>query len=246
MKELLEGTSFEKNLVTSLLSFVPDHMKASIEDKTIDYSEYGEENEIKLKTIVHYFSNIYNVLEDLEKTIEFLKKDRDLILEHYPHFESQEDYYSYFFENYYIRLLTVSDIIGKLGVLVYSLEINVEKANAYNFKSKARKEDFENIAVITEKLIAKLQDLKQHRHNKLHTGASDIKPFAGIVIWSDLNKLIGEEVTDQILQDHNDEEIAVEIKSMEDFVKEIIDIIKEFLEEADKKLQELIEVKNDS
>ena len=46
----------------------------------------------------------------------FLKKDRALILVHYPGFENLKEYYKYHFENFYIRLSTLTDLIGKLGV----------------------------------------------------------------------------------------------------------------------------------
>jgi len=241
MEKKLEGTAFELELVKGLLSFVPDHMKAVIADHSIDYNDFGTEKERKLKTILHFFSSIYSVLSDLSTTIMFLKKDRTLILEHYPNFEKQEEYYTYHFENYYIRLITLTDIVGKLGVLVYALDIVIERSNAYNFKEKARKEGFENIAVITEKLIEKVDELKKERHKKLHTGVADIETLNGMVIWSDINKLIGEQKTDEILEEHTDIKIKKEIEGIETRIAETVSVIKEFLEEATIKLKENIE-----
>ena len=244
MENKLEGTEFELELVKGLLSFVPDHMKTAIADHSIEYNDLGTEKEKKLKSILHYFSSIYSVLSDLSTTIMFLKKDRALILEHYPNFENQKEYYTYHFENYYIRLLTLADIIGKLGVLVYSLDIAIEKSNAYNFKDKARREGFGKIAAITEKLIEKVNELKKERHKKLHTGVADIETLNGIVIWSDINKLIGEQKTDEILEDHTDLKIKKEIEGIEGIentITETVTIIKEFLEEATTKLKENIE-----
>jgi hypothetical protein len=216
----LEGTTFELELIKGLLSFLPDHMKTAIADHTISYNDLGSEKEQKLKTVLHYFSSIYSVLSDLSTTIMFLKKDRTLILEHYPNFENQKEYYTYHFENYFIRLLTLTDIIGKIGVLVYSLYIAIEKSNAYNFKEKARKEDFEKVAIITEKLIKKVNELKKERHKKLHTGVSDIETLNGIVIWSDINKIIGEQKTDKTLEDYTDLKIKEEIEGIENTIND--------------------------
>lgn len=241
MENKLEGTEFESELVKGLLNFVPDHMQKALADHSIDYYDLGTEKEQKLKIILHYFSSIYSVLSDLSTTIMFLKKDRTLILEHYPKFENQKEYYTYHFENYYIRLLTLPDIIGKLGVLVYSLDIDLEKSNAYNFKDKARKEGFEKISVITEKLIEKVNELKKERHKKLHTGVADIETLNGVVIWSDINKLIGEQNTDEILEDLTDLKIKEEIEEIQNTITETVEIIKEFLEESTTKLKEIIE-----
>jgi len=241
MENKLEGTEFELELVKGLLSFVPDHMKTVINDHSIDYNDLGTEKEQKLKTILHYFSSIYSVLSDLNTTIMFLKKDRALILDHYPDFENQKEYYTYHFENYYIRLLSLNDIIGKLGTLVYSLDITIEKSNSYKFKDKARKEGFEKIAIITDKLIEKVSELKKERHKKLHTGIADIETLNGVVIWSDINKLIGTQKTDDTLEDYTDLKIKDEIQGIENTITEIVTIIKEFLEESTTKLKENIE-----
>jgi len=241
MENKLEGTEFELELVKGLLSFVPDHMKTAINDHSIDYNDLGTEKEQKLKTILHYFSSIYSVLSDLSTTIMFLKKDRVLILEHYPDFENQKEYYTYHFENYYIRLLSLTDIIGKLGTLVYSLDITIEKSNSYNFKDKARKEGFEKIAIITEKLIKKVSELKKERHKKIHTGVADIETLNGVVIWSDINKLIGKQKTDDTLEDYTDLKIKEKIQGIENTITEMVTIIKEFLEESTTKLKENIE-----
>jgi len=238
MKEKLEGTTFELELTKELLTFIPNHIKAVISDHSIDYNNFGTKKEQNLKVIAQYFSSIYSVLSDLSITIMFLKKDRALILEHYPYFENQKGYYTYHFENYYIRILTLSDIIGKLGILLYSIDIDIEKGNAYNFKDKARKENYENIAVITEKLIDEFGELKKERHKKLHTGNADIKTLNGVVIWSDINKLIGEQKTDEILEEYTDIEIKKEIESVEKKITDIFTVIKEFLEEATPKLKE--------
>jgi hypothetical protein len=241
MEKTLEGTTFELELAKGLLSFVPAHMKAAIADHSIDYNDFGTEKEKKLKIILQYFSSMYSVLSDLSTTIMFLKKDRALILVHYPSFENLKEYYKYHFENFYIRLSTLTDLIGKLGVLVYSLDIALERSYVHIFKDKARKKGFEKIAIIAENLIEQVDKFKKERNKKLHAGVADIETLNGVVIWSDINKLIGEQKTDDVLEDYTDLKIMEEIEGIENTIIETVTIIKEFLEEATTKLKENIE-----
>jgi len=240
LEEYLQGTQFELELAKALHKFIPQHMQASLDNSEINYREYGTEREVRLKNILHYFTSFYTVLNDLELTFEFFKKERKLILEHYPNLKYQETYYNYHFENYFIRIATLNDILGKLGTLVYELNLDLKKSYSYIFKDKARKEGYEEISQITEKLISKLEQFKQQRHDKLHTGKADIQPLNGVVIWDDLTSILSSEV-DEILQEHNDNEIEAEIEKLRTGTIEIINIIKEFLEVATEKLKELID-----
>ncbi len=239
LKEHLTGTQFELELANALLQFVPKHMQECLNNPELKYSKYGTERELKLKEILRYYTNFYTVLNDLELAIQFLNKERKLILVHYPKLESQEAYYNYHYENYFIRMATFNDILGRLGTLTYSLEIKLEKSSAYIFKDKARQEGYDEISTITERLINKIDQLKQERHKKLHIGEADIKLLNGIVIWEDLMARIGSE-TDEILQEQTNNEIEAEIEKLINETIEIVKIIKEFLESSTKKLKEII------
>ena len=240
MKELLEGTKFELELVKSLLAFVPQQIKDALSNNEIKYEDLGNEKQLKLKKILDYFGNLNHVLEDLDKVLIFLKKDRTTILTEFPELENQEAYFNYHYENYYIRLITISDIIGKLGTLIYNLDLNIKKSNAYVFKEKSKKEGYDKISSITDKLIEKLEHLKPGRHQKLHSGKSDLKPLNGIIIWEDLNELIGSN-TSPILEEHTNEQIDSEIDNIKTNITEIIEIIKEFLNESTDELNKYIE-----
>lgn len=241
LEKALEETQFEKDLLTALLKFVPKHFKEVLDDSNLDYKNYGTETEIKLKMILDHFSNLYTVLGDLDFTTIFLNKKRDLILEHYPEFESHKKYYNYHFENYYIRLVTLSDIIGRLGNLIYEFDIDAKKASAYVFKDKAKKEGYLEISRHTNRLIEKLELLKEERHKKLHTGEADIEAFENVVFWEDLNKIMGLE-TESILKEHTDKEVLKEMQNLEERTLEIVDIVKDFLEESNNKLKDIISI----
>ena len=136
--------------------------------------------------------------------------------------------------------MTLSDIIGRLGILLYSLDIKLDNGSAFNFKDNARKKGFENIAIITEKLIEKFSLLKPEKHKKIHNGIAEIETLNGVVFWSDINKQIGESKTDKILEEHTDTIINEKISSIEEKITEIVIIIKMFLEESLTKLRENI------
>jgi hypothetical protein len=240
LAKFLDGTTFEVELLKSLQKFVPRHIEDALNNTHIKYEEYGSEYEKRLKQILQHYGSIYSVLNDLDLTFYFLSKERHLILKHYPDLENQKDYYSYHFENYYIRLVTLSDILGRLGVLIYDLKIDL-KSSAYIFKDKARKEGFEKISLITEKIIGSIKHLKNERHSKLHTGEAEINLLEGIVIWEELNKMVGAD-TPQILIEYTDEQIKDKVLAIKNSTIDIINLIRDFLEELALKFKENIEI----
>lgn len=245
MEKHLSGTKFELDLVKALQNFIPEHMEDCLNDPELKYKDYGTEYKKKTKLIVKFFANISVVLKDLDLTLNFLGKARSTILEHYPFLDSQETYFKYHYENYFIRLVTILDLVGKLGTLIYGLNLNLDQVSAYTFKDKVRKEGYEDVAKIIDKLIEKLSELKTERHKKLHIGEADIKSFNGTVIWEDINAITGSH-TDAILKQYTDQKINEEVEILKRNTIELIDIVKEFLEESDTKLNEIITTANSS
>ncbi|WP_066835268.1 Cthe_2314 family HEPN domain-containing protein [Rufibacter ruber] len=243
LEEHFEGTKFEYDLAKALLTFVPRQFEEALKDSSLEYEKMGTYKERKLKTILHYFTNFYTVLQDLELTLLFLRKERALILEHYSAIESQKTYYNYHFENYFIRLVTLGDIVARLGSTVYGLNIDLKKLSIYNFKDKIKKEGYYDIAVITDKLIQSLDKLKKERNNKLHSGKADIDLLSGTVIWEDYNKIIGS-LTTSSLKNYTDMQVKKAIKNLHKESIAILDIIKELLEKSTDKLNEIIKSTN--
>jgi hypothetical protein len=235
MDTYLAGTQFEIDLAEALGKFLPRHMELCLAKPELKFDEYGTDTEKKLKLIWKFYGNIRVVFRDIDLTLKFLERERSNILRDYPFLKSQETYYTYHYENYVIRATTILDVIGKLGALIYGLELDFAKVSAHTFKDKARREGYKEISKITEKIIAKLVDIKLKRNDKLHTGEADISLFQGTVIWEDLNAIIGYETT-AVLQEHTDLEITKEISMLKNSTIELIDLIKEFLKESHIKL----------
>ena len=160
-------------------------------------------------------------------------------MEHYRFLDSQETYSKYHYENYYIRLITILDIIGKLGTTLYGFNLDLDKVSAYTFKYKALKEGHEDIARIIDTLSDKLKKCKAERKKKLHKGEAEIKPFNGTVILEDIKPFIGSN-KDEILTQYTDQKIKEEIEILTGNTFDLIEIVKEFLEESITKLNEII------
>ena len=242
LSEQYQIRKFHKVLVIEVQKFFKEHFEAAMGGKGIDYETYGSPKQVKLKLIVQLSGRISTVLDDLDRTFIFLAKDRKLITEHYTDLETQEEYYDYHLENFYIRLSTLLDVIGKLGNEVYDLGLIKDKVSAFVFKDKAKSEGFVKISQITGDLIEKIDEYRQARHSKLHTGESEFKIFRRIVIWEDLMKMIDSDV-DPILSDYTDEEIKQQLTELKEFTIEVIQLIEFFMDEAASKLEEFINEK---
>lgn len=239
VSEKYQSEKFHILLITAVQKFIMEHMDAALKSKDVDYETYGSPKQVKLKLIVQLAGRISTVLGDLDRTFIFLAKDRKLINDHYTTLETQKEYYDYHLENFYIRLATLLDVIGKLGNEVYDLGLKKDKISAYVFKDKAKSEGFEKISQITGELIEKIDEYRKARHSKLHTGESEFKIFRKIVIWEDLMKMIDSEV-DPILTEYTDEEIKKQLEELKDFTVEVIQLIENFMDEASMKLEKYI------
>lgn len=204
----------------------------------LDYNLIGTANEITLKRISNYFGLLHTVFEDLGLVLLFLRiKEREKLYELFPELENDEQYYIYHLENYIIRISTISDLVGKLGNVLYATGIDDEKCNGYKFKEELKKIDSSR-ATIIEKLLVRTKEIKDIRHKKIHTGESEIPYLTGVVFYSDLMKLINEEAY-PILNEYTDKNLTSEIDKLETEIFEVISIVNEFLDVSIDKLKEI-------
>ncbi len=203
-------------------------------DKT-PFDDLYSTNEKKIQRINDYFNSLITVISDIEKTVIFLRINKETVLNIYPELEYQKEYYKYHFENYIIRINSISDILGKLGNILYETNIIDKKCNGYNFKEKLIQIDKKS-ANIVEKLLEKISSIKTFRHQKLHTGKTDISYLENILFFDNIEKLTGEK-TDPILVEYTENQVSEEIKSIEIEVVEIIKIVNEFLNKSVEKLK---------
>lgn len=232
------SSKFAMDFIKVLGPLTSAHMKIFLESR-VDYDEIGTDTEKKLKEISNIYGLLQTAVSDLELVLTFLRiEDRKAILAIYPTLEDQEKYFKYHLENYIIRVITITDIIGKLGNSIFEIGLDDEKCNGYSFKEKMKQVDG-NIVTIVEKLLQKTKTIKDKRYQKLHTGRSEIGYFEGIVFYDDLAKLIKTEAY-PILDEFTDKNIAEEIDRIEVEIREIIDIVIDFTDYANNKFLEIV------
>lgn len=194
-----------------------------------DSTKLTEGEKLTLK-LFEYFTSLQRVLQDIENVLVFLKIDTKKIRKIYPLLDTDEEYYKYHFENYIIRVISLQDIVGKLGNILYKTNIDDEKCNGYNFKEALKKNGnpkHSYISAILEQSI----DIKKVRHKKLHRGIAEINNLRGVVFWDDLEKATSKKF-DRILHEMSAGDLSIQINEIEKETVKIIDLIIEFFDNS--------------
>lgn len=236
LDQLVE-TKFGLEFLKVLVPITTKHMEICLENRNIDYDTIGDAKEKKLKNIAHIYGLLQTTVSDLELVLIFLRiEDRKVIKQIFPKIESQEQYFKYHLENFIIRIITITDIVGKLGDAIYETELSEEKCNGYNFKERIKPTD-PSCANIIEELLICTKEIKSKRHKKLHTGEAKIGYFDGIIFWEEISNIIKKEAN-PILDELTDSNIKIEINSLEKEIRNIIELVVKFLEYATDKFKE--------
>jgi hypothetical protein len=238
LTDQLVDTQFGKEFVKILAPLTGKHLKIYLKNNSLKYEEIGDEYEKKLKEIGYYYGLLQTIVSDLELVLTFLKiEDRKQILEIFPSLESQKQYYKYHIENFIIRIVTITDVVGKLGNSIFETALPEEKCNGYTFKELIQHIE-PNCGIIITKLLTLTKDIKDKRNCKLHTGETKIGYFEGIVFWDELSKIIKSDA-DPLLDKLTDDSINEEIVLLENDIRQIIKLVVEFTDFSTKKFTEI-------
>jgi hypothetical protein len=192
----------------------------------VDYYNTGTEAEIKLLQMAALHSGLISVLDDLELTLLFIKNhNRQKLKEMFPGIVDQESYFKYFYENYYIRIATIPDVLGKLGIKVYGLNIKERYSNGKSFIKDHHVKD-EPVALILSNIMLLINDLIARRHSKVHSGIADCI-FEGFAFMEDYNFLTEEQKAP--FNDWTDKDIESELTKMNDLLESVTFLIVDFL-----------------
>jgi|GEM_PF-890625 len=229
---------FTSIYIEKIVPIITSSFLNCIKNKKYEDFLIHSEKEIRVKNFFNLFNQFNTILSDLEKTIIFLNIENHQQIEKvFPKLEKAEDYYTYFIENYLIRINSLSDVLGKILNLIYKTEI--EKANLYLFRNKIQ-QDYPALNELILHLSEKIRVTKEKRHEKLHDGTTEFEYFKNIVFWVEIHKLIKEE-TPEILVDQTQENINKMILTIEHEIIGLIDICREILNLSSKKLENYIE-----
>jgi hypothetical protein len=207
--ERFNNSKFVKTVGENVFKFYGKHLK-EIRSKGLGISKldtYGTPKEILLKSIFNELNSIREYYDDLEIILKFFKIDRDKIKILYSDNILDEDYYKFHYDNFVIRILTSIDLCGKIGCRVYQLKIKND--SWYQFVQHKMIKGSE----VEKSLMAfsvYLEKLRQHRHEKVHTGKSKDNEFDKIVFWENMLNLIGASMNKDdidILNEYTNDEI---------------------------------------
>lgn len=214
----LKGDSV-KVYFEKFMHIITDSFSNSIKEGKYDEFLSRSDKEIKVRKFYNLFNQFTTILSDLEKTLIFLKiKNHLTINDVYPELERTEDYYTYFIENYLIRINSLADVLGKILNLIY--KTNIDKPNLYLFRKKIQSE-FPELNEMIIALSNKIKVSKDKRHEKLHEGTTEFEYLKNIVFWNEFHKLVKEDVP-EILR----EQTQVKINEMSEIIEnEIIELI---------------------
>lgn len=134
--------------------------------------------------------------------------------------------------------ISIADIIGKIGHIVFQTGIEDIRCNGYTFKDKIKNTE----ALLSSKIEALLEhtkSIKEKRHKLLHEVDKDFTYFYSVVIFEDFTRDMDSD--DAILRKGLTEEaLKREIKTIKKEINDTVDMIVEILELMSGKLVETI------
>lgn len=106
---------FTSIYIEKIVPIITSSFLNCIKNKKYEDFLIHSEKEIRVKNFFNLFNQFNTILSDLEKTIIFLNIENHQQIEKvFPKLEKAEDYYTYFIENYLIRINSLSDVLGKI------------------------------------------------------------------------------------------------------------------------------------
>ena len=239
LSDKITESNFAKQLIGVTADITSSHVKLSLQNRSLNYDELGTDNEKLIKKTFNYYYNLTVSVKDLEMVIAFLEiEDRNKIRKVYPKIEKQKDYYNYHVENFIIRIISIADIIGKIGHVVFQTGIEDKRCNGYTFKDKIKN----TVALLSSKIEALLEhtkSIKEKRHKMLHEGDKDFTYFYSVVVFEDFTRDMDSD--EAILRKGLTEEaLKREIKTIKKEINNSVDMIVEILELMSGKLVETI------
>jgi len=239
--ELSKSSTFIRKLAIAAQPIYAAHMQIMKDnDYDLNFDELGTPKEKLIKGMINAIGSISNYFDDLYKTLDFLRVDKRKIQHLYPDTISSEIYYKYHYDNFVIRIMTSFDLCGKLGNVVYQLNIQERYANGYAFITHSDIRELEPAQKGAE-LSDFLENFKQQRHLKVHKGENPENRFDKIVYWDTINKIVSPgEPTSEVLEDYTQEEINAAVDEVEQQINEASRYVVAFIDSMEPKQDEII------
>jgi len=232
--ELIENSKFMAQVLTAYGSFFSRHFEAYAADPTINLDTYGTQAEVRIKNLLLSSLDLYQYFKDLTLLSEYFHIDRRDISTTYKGKLSQEEYFSYHYENFVIRIVTSIDICAKIGNILYDLGIQDRFCNWHGF---AYHKDMQGSAPASKLIDCAnyLSEFKAKRHAQLHWGKPAANDYGYIVTFGDVDNESGkahlpiEDRIDALIEDQMGQ-IKVVLNKLGSHIVTVLDSMQEKLD----------------
>ncbi|KAA5531887.1 Cthe_2314 family HEPN domain-containing protein [Paenimyroides baculatum] len=234
----LEGIFF-KVYFDKYVPIITASFSKSVKEKNYDNFLNDNEREVRVKKFYELFNQFTTILSDLEKTIIFLRiEDYQVVEKVYSSLENTQSYYTYFIENYIIRINSLSDVLGKILNLIYNTEI--EKANLYLFRIKIQ-QSYPQLNELIIELLEKIKITKEKRHEKLHQGETEFEYLKNVVFWNELYRLLNEPIPESLKEQTKDNLIKM-VDQIEQEIIEYVIMCRKILNISSEQLENYLDI----
>lgn len=242
--DFLYKSSFAQKMVKDIAPVILEHTRVILDSKQ-KIEEIETDNQKKLKGALYLHERIRTVIEDIQKTIGFLRiENKSEITTLFPFLNDDKEYYNYFLENFIIRIASIPD----------SLAILANHINEYGYspcygttivKNKKNNVDTQE-KIIMQKLLDSSSSIREKRHKKVHEGEVKHDYLDSIVFYNNLFNLIGADFEGkELLIEHDSKLLTESINSIEEETKSIIEIVVEYLNILAPKIDKWIDKKEE-
>lgn len=225
---ILYESSFAQRMANDIAPIILEHTRIILDTKQ-EIKDVETINQKNLKEAFYLHEKIRTVVEDIQKTIGFLRIDnKNKITELFPFLDDEKEYYNYFLENFIIRIASIPDSLAMLA----------NHINEYGYfpcygttvvKNKKNNIDTQEQTVM-QKLLDMSSKIREKRHKKVHEGEVKHEYFDNIVFYNNLFDLIGADFEGkELLIEYDNDLLNKSIDSIEDEAKSIIKIVVEYL-----------------
>lgn len=240
ISEQLYSLGFIKKLMQVVHPIYFKHLTDLQHNHNVNLDDYGTYEEKYLKSIYKFVDIIKMYINDLSKTLAFLKVDRKKIPYLYEEKITIDEYYKYHYDNFVIRIVTSIDICAKMGNIIYDLNMPEKKVTWYSVAEHPKIKN-NNSAKKLEDFAKYLESFKKARNLKVHKGMNPDNVFDNIIFSEVINKLLGKkDIDNDPYEKYTDRDITNSINEIEKTTQETAEFIFAFLESMTYRLEEII------
>jgi hypothetical protein len=205
-------------------------IKESAQNRFIDIDSYGTKKELQIKLIFKNIELIREFFSEFKILNNLGKIDRKKLNLLFGNKISDEDYFSYHYDNYIVRIMTAIDLCGKLGCAVYDIKVKNDSWFKFINSIEVKGSKMEELFLEFSKF---LDEYREHRHSLVHEAKRKDNKFEKIVYWETIGKktkLKFPKNQIEILNSRTDKDLQSEILELNKLFKKTVDYTYEIVD----------------